>query len=158
MALCASTARGSLSQPQPQILCNHPDTVGFVRNKVQAAPRPPPQPVQRSRGVPLRGRVKAMALRASAGANRHRGVSISFDPIELDWVDSLVHALDENGYPLAARSEVIRMALLELRDALRGKTQSEIVEYFAHRHGDRLVASVVAGMKSTPKANTDTGT
>jgi len=88
-----------------------------------------------------------MALRASAGANRHRGVSISFDPTELAWVDSLVQALDRHGYPLAARSEVVRVALLELRDVLQGKTPSEIAEYFAQRHGERLAAAI-AELKS----------
>lgn len=87
-------------------------------------------------------------------AKRHRGVSISFDPTELQWVDALVQSLEQADYPLAARSEVVRVALLELRETLLGKTPSEIVHYFAQRHGDRLIAAV-AGTTSSSKA-TDT--
>ena len=92
-----------------------------------------------------------MASRASADAKRHRGVSISFDPAELKWVDQLVGTLEQGGYALAARSEVIRVGLIELREALGKMTPSEIVMYFARRHADSIVAAAASTAPPTAR-------
>lgn len=85
-----------------------------------------------------------MAPRPSRRSRRkQRIVSISLDPAEAKWLDALVDLLEEQSYPKAARSEVVRMALLALRDELRDRTPSEIVRYFVQRDAERLVATLV---------------
>jgi hypothetical protein len=96
-----------------------------------------------------------MASRASA-AKRSRGVSISFDPTELEWVDRLVRTLEREGYALAARSEVIRVGLIGLREAVRDLTPSETVMYFAQRHADDVVAAA-AGSRSRSRSPSGDG-
>ena len=71
---------------------------------------------------------------------RHRGLSISFDRAEAEWVDRLVDLLKQEGYPHAGRSEVVRMGLLQLRDALAGRTRSEIARFFVQRDAEHLAA------------------
>jgi hypothetical protein len=73
---------------------------------------------------------------------RHRGLSISFDPNEAEWVDALVDLLKQEGYPHAGRSEVVRMGLLQLRDALAGRRRSEIAKFFVQRDAERLAAAL----------------
>lgn len=73
---------------------------------------------------------------------RSRGLSISFDLPEAEWVEALVVLLKEGGYPKARRSEIVRMGLLELQDALAGRTRADIVKYFAQRDAARLVATL----------------
>lgn len=73
---------------------------------------------------------------------RHRGLSISFDPAEAQWVDALVDLLRQEGYPKAGRSEVVRLALLQLRDALVGRSRADIVKFFVQRDAERLVATL----------------
>ena len=65
---------------------------------------------------------------------------MSFDPREDAWVDALIHLLGEAGYPKVARSEVVRVGLLGLQDALAGRTPSEIATFF-QRDAERLLAS-----------------
>jgi hypothetical protein len=78
------------------------------------------------------------------------------DPTEAEWIDALVQLLEENGYRKAARSEVVRMAVLELRDTIRGKTPADIVRYFAQRDADRVVAALVdRGDLSLAASHTD---
>jgi len=101
-----------------------------------------------------RRQVIAMASRTSTATKRSRGVSISFDPTELEWVDRLVSALEREGYAFAARSEVIRVGLIQLREALRDLTPSETVMYFARRHAARVVAAA-AGSQSRPPSGHD---
>jgi hypothetical protein len=73
---------------------------------------------------------------------RCRGLSISFDTAEARWIDTLVDALRQEGFPRAARSEVVRLGLLELREALAGRTAPEIVKFFAKREADRFLAAI----------------
>jgi hypothetical protein len=85
-----------------------------------------------------------MASRTVRRSKRtHRVVSISFDANDAAWVDTLVRSLEERGYPRAARSEVVRTALAELRKALDGLTPFETVKYFAQRDADRLMNGIV---------------
>lgn len=79
----------------------------------------------------------------------HRVVSISFDASEAAWVDTLVRLLEDGGYPRAARSEVVRTALAELRKALNGLTAAETVRYFAQRDAERLLGLVDRTSPST---------
>jgi hypothetical protein len=97
-----------------------------------------------------------MAPRAYRDSKRHRGVSISFDPGELEWVDRLVRTLEREGYALAARSEVIRVGLIGLREAVRDLTPSETVMYFAQRHADDVVAAA-AGSRSRSRTPSGDG-
>jgi hypothetical protein len=83
-----------------------------------------------------------MVSHRTRNRSRHRGLSISFDQTEAEWVDALVNLLKQERYPHAGRSEVVRMGLLQLRDALAGRTRSEIVKFFIQRDAERLAASV----------------
>ena len=76
---------------------------------------------------------------------RYQGLSVSFDRSEAEWVGDLVAALKHQGYTKARRSEVVRVALLVLQDALAGRTREEIVRFFIQRDLDRL-----AKLVSTP--------
>jgi hypothetical protein len=76
---------------------------------------------------------------------RHRGLSVSFDPTEAAWVSDVVATLKHQGYTKARRSEVVRVALLVLQDALAGRTHEEILRFFIQRDLDRL-----AKLVSTP--------
>ena len=83
---------------------------------------------------------------------RSRGLSISFDPVEAEWVNALVRLLREEGYPNAKRSQVVRMSLLELRDALAGRTRTGIVKYFVQRDAARQVATVNGTIPRLPSS------
>jgi hypothetical protein len=74
-------------------------------------------------------------------APRRRVVSISFDAADAEWVDALVDLLRQAGYPKAARSEIIRVALQELHQVLAERTQAEIVKFFLEREAERLLAA-----------------
>ena len=79
---------------------------------------------------------------------RSRGLSISFEPPDEQWVDTLIALLREGGYPRAKRSEVMRIAVLALQDALAGRSRADIVKYFVEKDAARRV-SAFNGM--TPK-------
>ena len=83
---------------------------------------------------------------------RSRGLSISFDPPEARWVDALVTLLKEQGYPNAKRSEVVRIALLELQDALAGRTRADIVKHFVQRDAARRVATINGATPGLPSS------
>jgi hypothetical protein len=86
---------------------------------------------------------RTMAASDSHNRNRrHRGLSISFDQREAEWVDALVDLLKQERYPKAGRSEVVRVALLQLQDVLAGRSRSDIVKFFAQRDADHFVATV----------------
>jgi len=87
---------------------------------------------------------------SSNRSHRHRGLSISFDPAEAEWVDALVALLKQGGYPKAARSEVIRIGLLELQKALAELSRSQIVKFFVQREADRLLRDVDGTAPSLP--------
>ena len=82
--------------------------------------------------------------------HRHRGLSISFDPAEAQWVHDLVEVLKQQGYAKAKRSEVVRVALLVLRDALAGQTREDILRFFIQRDLDRLTARLASTPPRTP--------
>jgi hypothetical protein len=65
--------------------------------------------------------------------------SISFDPADADWVDTLVDLLREAGYAKAARAEVVRTALQGLHHVLAGRTRTEMVTFFLDREAERLL-------------------
>ena len=73
---------------------------------------------------------------------RYRGLSVSFDLTEAEWVGDLVATLKHQGYTKARRSEVVRVALLVLHDALAGRTREEIFRFFIQRDLDRLAKLV----------------
>jgi hypothetical protein len=73
--------------------------------------------------------------------SRQRIRSISFDPVDAEWVDTLVDLLRAAGYAKAARAEVVRAALQELHHVLAGRTRAEIVKFFLDREAERLLAS-----------------
>lgn len=83
---------------------------------------------------------------------RSRGLSISFERPEAQWVDGLVALLRDGGYPSAKRSEVVRIAVLALQDAMAGRGRADIVKYFVERDAARRVAAVTG---STPKLPSD---
>ena len=72
---------------------------------------------------------------------RRRIHTVSFDPIEDDWIETIVGILTAEGHPNAARSEIIRVALLGLREALAGRTRQDVAKFFVHRDADRLLAT-----------------
>ena len=83
---------------------------------------------------------------------RSRGLSISFEPPEAEWVDALVCLLEEEGYPKARRSEVVRIALFDLQQALADRTRLDIAKYFVQRDAARLVAAVERTAPRLPSA------
>jgi hypothetical protein len=79
-----------------------------------------------------RARLRTAAKRTARSApepidssHRRRIHSVSFDASEDDWIDALVDLLTEAGYPKAGRSEIVRLGLLGLQDALAGRTRAE---------------------------------
>ena len=78
---------------------------------------------------------------------RRRIHSINFDDHDGEWIDGLVALLAETGYQKAGRSEVVRIALFGLREALAGRTPMEIVRFFLDRDSERLMAA----FEGTPK-------
>lgn len=126
-------------------VCNRAGNLVLIRNKV---------PIQRSRLTPatdaaLTGFVRGAGFTSMAprrvshdDSKRRRNVSVSFDPPQLKWVDTLVDTLEKAGYPAPARSDVIRIALGDLQEALKDKPPAEIAEYLAQRHADRFLAAV----------------
>jgi len=73
---------------------------------------------------------------------RARGLSISFDQDEARWIDTLVELLRREHYPKATRSEVVRVALLELRLMLAAQTGDGVVRFFIQRHLNCLTAKL----------------
>jgi hypothetical protein len=97
-----------------------------------------------------------MASRTVRRSKRtHRVVSISFDARDAAWVDALVRSLEEGSYPRAARSEVVRAALGELRKALDGLTPFETVKYFAQHDAARLLNGIVDRTSTSEAADPD---
>ena len=83
-------------------------------------------------------RVDPSPVEDAGDPTKHRGLSVSFDPTEAEWVRALVATLKQQGYRKARRSEVIHVALIVLRDALAGLTREEIVRFFIQRELERL--------------------
>ncbi len=73
--------------------------------------------------------------------HRRRIHTVSFDPTGDEWLDALLDLLTEAGYPNAGRSEIVRVGLLGLQEALAGRTRSEILKFFVLRDAERLLAS-----------------
>ena len=73
--------------------------------------------------------------------HRRRIHTVSFDPTGDEWLDALLDLLTEAGYPKAGRSEIVRVGLLGLQEALAGRTRSEILKFFVLRDAERLLAS-----------------
>ena len=94
-----------------------------------------------------------MVAKAQGGQKRRsKGLSISFEPPEAQWVDALVCLLKEEGYPKARRSEVVRIALFEFQQVLADRTRVDIVKYFVQRDAARLVAAVERTAPRLPSA------
>ena len=74
-------------------------------------------------------------------SHRRRIHTVSFDPTGDAWLDALLDLLTEAGYPKAGRSEIVRVGLLGLQEALAGRTRSEILTFFVLRDAERLLAS-----------------
>jgi len=71
---------------------------------------------------------------------RHRELSISSGR---SWMGRRACCPAEAGrLSKASRSEVVRLALLRLRDALAGRSRSDTVRFFVQREADRLVATL----------------
>ena len=73
--------------------------------------------------------------------HRRRIHTVSFDPTGDAWLDALLDLLTEAGYPKAGRSEIVRVGLLGLQEALAGCTRAEILKFFVLRDAERLLAS-----------------
>jgi hypothetical protein len=68
--------------------------------------------------------------------------SVNFEPLADDWVESLVHLLRQAGLPKAGRSEVVRVALLELQRTVAGQSSAEIVKFFLNRDVEWRLARI----------------
>ena len=73
--------------------------------------------------------------------HRRRIHTVSFDPSEDEWIDALVNLLSDAGYPKAGRSEIVRVGMRGLQEALAGRTRSEILRFFVLRDAEWLLAS-----------------
>jgi hypothetical protein len=74
-------------------------------------------------------------------SHRRRIHTVSFDPTEDEWIDALVALLNEAGYPKPGRSEIVRVGMRGLQDALAGRTRAEILTFFVLRDAEWLLAS-----------------
>lgn len=78
---------------------------------------------------------------AAVPSSRSRRVhSINFEPEVDEWLDTVVHLLRQAGLPKAGRSEVVRVALLELQRALAGQAPSDTVKFFLDRDVEWRIA------------------
>ena len=93
---------------------------------------------------PARKRRRRRARASAASRRRPHIHTVSFDSGEDEWVDALVHALRSQGLPNAARSQIVRVALRALRDALAKQTGQEVARFFIRREADRLLANLDA--------------
>ena len=66
------------------------------------------------------------------GASR-RVHSVNFEPATDDWLESLVELLRRAGLPRAGRSEVVRVALGELKRRMASQSPADVVKYFLNR-------------------------
>lgn len=68
--------------------------------------------------------------------------SISFETATDEWVDSVVLLLRQAGLPKAGRSEVVRVALLELQRTAVVQSRAEIVKFFLDRDVEWRLARI----------------
>jgi hypothetical protein len=87
---------------------------------------------------------------AGNDTRRRRIHTISFDPIEDEWLNAIIEILAAEGHPKAARSEVVRVALTGLREALADHTRAAIVRFFVQRDADRLFAALDSTTRRLP--------
>ena len=73
--------------------------------------------------------------------DQRRVHSINFDRSTDEWLEALVSRLARIGYTRAGRSEIVREALLNLREELAGRTDVEILKFFLERAANRVLAS-----------------
>jgi hypothetical protein len=59
--------------------------------------------------------------------------SINFETATDEWVESLALLLRQAGLPKAGRSEVVRVALVELQRTVASQSPAEIVKFFLDR-------------------------
>lgn len=84
-----------------------------------------------------------MACPAAVRDIRRRRIhTISFDPADEDWLETIIGILAAEGLPKAARSEIVRVALLGLREKLAGRNRQDIAKFFVQREADRLLAAL----------------
>ena len=97
----------------------------------------------RGRAVRTATKRTAKSVPEPADPNHRRRIhSVSFDASDDEWLDDLVDLLTEAGYPKAARSEIVRVGLVGLQEALAGRTRAEILKFFVLRDAERLLASL----------------
>lgn len=73
--------------------------------------------------------------------DQRRVHSINFDRNTDEWLEALVSRLAAIGYTRAGRSEIVREALLNLREKLAGRSDVEILRFFVERTASRVLAS-----------------
>ncbi len=66
-------------------------------------------------------------------APRRRIASISFDPVEAQWIDSVVASLKTLGYRHISRSEIVNVAVRALRDQICDRTPYDLLRFFLDR-------------------------
>ena len=120
--------------------------------RTELAPVADPSPIAARNGIAEATEQTMTPPNSPASTRRTRGLSISFDPPEARWVDALVALLKEQGYPNAKRSEVVRIALLELQDALAGRTRADIVKHFVQRDATRRMATISGTTPALPSS------
>jgi hypothetical protein len=67
---------------------------------------------------------------------------------EDDWLETIVGVLVAEGYPKAARSEIVRVALLGLREALAGRSRSSHRRATKAACGERSVEALSRATRS----------
>jgi hypothetical protein len=68
---------------------------------------------------------------------RRRVHSINFELADDEWLELVVDVLREVGWPRAGRSEVMRVALSDLRRALSSRSRTDILKFFLDRDAER---------------------
>ena len=86
----------------------------------------------RARDVPSRDQVKRALARPGSGRPlQHKVVAVSLFPAERDWLEATVQDLRRAGVTKPNLSEIVRVAIGDLRGQLTGKKPEEIRDYIA---------------------------
>jgi hypothetical protein len=70
-------------------------------------------------------------------ASEYRVIAVNVHPAGIDIADRLARTLQNEGWPRATRSLVVREALERLREELNGKTADDVFRFFVERRAKR---------------------
>jgi hypothetical protein len=87
---------------------------------------------------------------SETSAKTYKVVAISLHTDQAASVDQTTEQLHQAGYPKASRSLIIQAAISRLQEELAGKTQDEILRYFAEHQVKRTLAYAKSRQNEPP--------